>query len=364
MKVRPEISSFSKLLAIFFLHGITSGHLWAANATMPLPDLAKAAAAGNQDAVRTLLAGGKAVDEKDASEWTALHHAAAGGFTAVASLLLDHGADPNARDAFGMTPLHWAATLGRAEVAGLLARRGARTDGRSDYGMTPMHLAADDKVVKMLCNAGADVNALDDRGRTPLHTARHGVVGKELIECKADLRIRTPQGRTAMELANVDSTEKAGFSVQGPMLARLRGLISQASLTVMNISTRPIDDFKLSGRSQKCCSVDVTPPGLPSLQPGQVQEFTLTFVRKTGADEGEFPIWLKASAGSTPLVDFDLRINTQMNEIPEDTGVIRLAKGSLRPAPSRLHYLAYLAAPLFVFVAWYVVKRRRKMSQR
>ena len=60
-----------------------------------------------------------------------------------------------------------------------------------------------------------------------------------------------------------------------------------------------------------------------------------------------------------PLVDFDLRINTEMREIPEDSGMIRLAKGSLRPAPSRLHYLAYLVVPLLVFVAWLLVRRRR-----
>jgi hypothetical protein len=359
MHLRTKSLCFSLLLAVLSLHGITSGYTWAADATTPSPDLAKAAAAGNQDAVRALLAGGRAVDEKDASEWTPLHHAAAGGFTTVVSLLLDRGADPNARDGFEMTPLHWAATLGRAEVAGLLTRRGARTDSRNDYGMTPIHLAADDKVVKMLCDAGADTNALDDRGRTPLHSARHGMVANALINCKADLRIRTPQGLTAMELAIADITEDAGFSAQGPRLMRLRGLISQATLTVMNISTRPINDFKLSGRST-ACSVDLTPSGLPSLQPGQLQDFTLTFVRKTGADEREHPVYFSASSGDRHLTDFDLRINNQRVEIPEDTGVIRLAQGTLRPAPSRLYYLAYVAAPVFVFVAWALVKRRRK----
>jgi hypothetical protein len=58
-------------------------------------------------------------------------------------------------------------------------------------------------------------------------------------------------------------------------------------------------------------------------------------------------------------VDFDLRINTERREIPEDSGMIRLAKGSLRPAPSRLHYLAYVAVPLLVFGAWLLVRRRR-----
>ncbi len=361
MLLRANFFVFSPLLALLALHAITTGYTWAADATLSVPDLAKAAALGNQQAVHALLNGGAAVDEKDAAAWTALHHAAAGGFSAVVSLLLDRGADPNARDGFEMTPLHWAATLGRAEVAGLLARRGARHDSRNDYGMTPIHLAADDKVVKVLCDAGANTNALDDRGRTPLHTARHGSVANALINCKADLRIRTPQRLTAMELAIADVTEEAGFTAQGPRLMRLRSLISQATLTVMNISTKPIDDFKLSGRSS-ACSVDVTPPGLPSLQPGQVQDFTLTFVRTTGANEGEHAVWFTASSGDKELMDFDLRINNQMEEIPEDTGVIRLAQGTLRPAPSRLRYLAFAAAPLVVLLAWWLVKRRRTRS--
>ena len=258
-----------------------------------------------------------------------------------------------------MTPLHWAALTGRAEVAGLLPRRGARVDARNAYGMTPLHLAADEKVVAVLAMAGADVNALDGRGWTPLHTARQGSVAKALIDRRADLRIRTPQGRTAMELAAVDATEKAGLSVHGPMLARLRGLISQATLTLMNISTRPMDALVLSGHSP-ACSVDVTPTQMPSLQPGQLADFTLTFVRTPDARPGEHPLFLSTSVAGAHLVDFDLRINTELHEIPEDTGMIRLAKGSLRPAPSRLHYLAYVAVPLLVFLAWVAVRRGRK----
>jgi hypothetical protein len=225
--------------------------------------------------------------------------------------------------------------------------------------MTPLHLAADDKVVAVLVTAGADVNALDARGRTPLHTARQGSVAKTLIDRRADLRIRTPQGRTAMEIAAVDTTEKAGLSVHGPMLVRLRGLISQATVTLLNISTRSMDAFVLSGHSP-ACSVDVTPTQLPSLQAGEMADFTLTMVRSSDAPEGEHPLFLSASVAGAHLVDFDLRVNTEMREIPEDSGMIRLAKGSLRPAPSRLHYLAYVVVPLLVFVAWFVVRRGRK----
>jgi len=321
--------------------------------------LTQAAASGHLDAVRSLLARGAPVDSKDESDWTALHFAAAGGWTDVAAILLDRGADPNAHARFDMTPLHWAAMRGHAEVAGLLTRRGARADARNAYGMTPLHLAADDKVVAVLVTAGAAVNPLDGRGRTPLHTARQGSVAKALIDRGADIRIRTPEGRTAMELAAVDTTEKAGLSVQGPMLARLRGIISQARVTLMNTSTRPMDNFVFSGHSP-ACRVDVTPAQLPSLQPGQLADFTLTFVRSTGVPEGQHPIFLSTSVAGTHLVDFDFRINTERREIPEDNGMIRLAKASLRPAPSRLYYLAYVAAPLLVFAAWLVVRRKRK----
>jgi hypothetical protein len=324
--------------------------------------LRQAAATGQTDAVRTLLAQGAPVDGKDESDWTALHFAAAHGWTNVAAILLDRGADPNARARFEMTPLHWAALRGHAEVAGLLTRRGSRTDARSAYGMTALHLAADDKVVAVLVAAGAEVNAIDDRGRTPLHTARQGLVAKRLIDAGADLRIRTPAGRTAMELAVVETTEGAGLSVQGPRLARLRGLISQATLTLMNISTHPMDSFVLTGHSP-ACSVDVTPAQLPSLQPGQVVDFVLTFVRSPDANQGEHPFFLSTSVAGAHLVDFDLRINTDMREIPEDSGMIRLAKGSIRPAPSRLHYLAYLAVPLLVFGAWFFVRRTRARGE-
>ena len=60
------------------------------------------------------------------------------------------------------------------------------------------------------------------------------------------------------------------------------------------------------------------------------------------------------------LVDFDFRINNERRAIPEDSGMIQLAKGSLRRAPSRLHYLAYVAVPLLVFAAWFVVRRGRR----
>jgi ankyrin repeat protein len=309
--------------------------------------------------VRALLAKGAAVDERDDRDWTALHHAAVAGAVEAAGILLDRGADPDARGQFDLTPLHWAAAKGRAEVVGLLARRGARTDARSIYGMTPLHLAGNANVVTALVDAGAALDVLDDRGCTPLHVARHGQVAQALIDRGADLRIRTPQGRTAMEIAGVESLEGAGLTIHGPMLCRLRGLIGQATVTLMNVAERPLRALSLSARSP-AGSIEVAPAASLTLHPGQLVDFTLTFTRAPDVREGEHPVFLAATHGNLALGEFDLRVDTTMGEIPQDRGMIRLAKGSLRPAPSRLHYLAYLAVPLLLGAATILLRRRRR----
>jgi hypothetical protein len=360
MEKNRKCGFLSALSALLVLHAGTLGHTaTGSDAPTISPEMAQAVSSDNAEAVRALLAAGAAPDGKDDLGWTALHLASAGGRTAVAALLLDRGADPNARANFDLTPLHWASLSGHAEVVGLLTRRGARTDSRSVYGMTPLHLAANEKVVEVLAAAGADVNALDARGQTPLHTARKGKVAKALIDHLADLRIRTPQGRTAMEITAEDLTEATGIAWRGPMLARLRGLISQATVSIMNISTKPMDGFVLQGQSP-ACSVDVTPATLSSLQPGQLVDFTLTFVRSPDAREGEHPLQLSTSVGGAHQTDFELKINNQMDTIPEDSGMIRLAKGKLRQEPSRLHYLAFLAVPLLIVGGWFLLRRRRK----
>jgi hypothetical protein len=256
-----------------------------------------------------------------------------------------------------MTPLHFAAMLGHAEMVGLLVRRGARTDARTLSGMTALHLAADDKVVDVLAAAGADVNALSERGLTPLHTARQGIVARALINHKADLRIRDPRGRTAMELAGIETLERVGLSVHSVMLGRLRGIVGQMPVTLTNVSSQPIRDLVLTARSP-ACGIEAAPALLSELSPGQDERILLTLTRTPSVPEGEYPVFIAVSAAGKRLGDTDLKVDTTMSVTPEDRGMIRLAKGQMRPAPSRWSYLVYAIAPLLVIGAWLFLRRR------
>jgi Ankyrin repeats (3 copies)/Ankyrin repeat len=321
------------------------------------PALHQAAERGDIAEIRQRLDAGDAVDIRDDRGMTPLHHAAVVGRVDAAGLLLDRGADPNAREAGDMTPLHFAAMLAHPELAGLLMRRGARADIRNASGLMPIHLAANEKVVNALALAGADVNALTSKGFTPLHTARHGLVAKALIDHKADLRIRTPRGRTAMETAGIETLERVGLSIHSVMLGRLRGIIGQMPVTLTNVSNQPLRNLVLiaqgpSGR------IEVTPVSVPELLPGQNADMVLTLTRNPTAPEGEHPIYLSISAGGNRLGNTDLKVDTRMSETPEDRGMIRLAKGQVRPASSRWFYLVYASVPLLVVAAWLFFRRR------
>jgi hypothetical protein len=288
---------------------------------------------------------------------TPLHHAAAMGRLDAASLLLDRGADPNARAIGDMTPLHFAAMLAHPEMAGLLMRRGARADYPNASGMMPLHLAANAKVVDVLAAAGVDVNALTPKGMTPLHTARNGLVARALVAHKADMRIRNYRRRTAMETAGIETLEPVGLSLHSIMLGRLRGIIGQMPFTVTNVSAEPMRDLSVLARSPGC-TIDVTPKVFPRLLPGQNAEFVLTFTRQLTVSEGEYPIYLSIQGDGRKLGDADLKLDTTTRVTPEDQGMIRLAKGQIRPASSRWFYLVYASVPLLVVAAWLFFRRR------
>jgi hypothetical protein len=275
-----------------------------------------------------------AIDIQDGAQRTALHHATAAGEEKAVALLLDHGADPNAPSALNITPLHLAAMAGKTEVAGLLTRRGARVNSRTIQGMTPLHLAADDRMVNCLVDAGADINSRSEEGLTPL--------------------------QTAMELASVESLEQVGgLAIHSVMLGRLRGLLGQMPLSITNISHNPIEHVVIIGQSP-ACAMTVTPPEILKIQSGERVNLTLTMIRNSDLAEGEHRIDLAFSANHRPLGQIDLRVDTRMHETPGDKGMIRLAKGNLRPAPGQWQYLAYIAVPVLVLVAWWRFRRRER----
>lgn len=149
----------------------------------PLHD---AAAIGDLDQVKHLIASGVDVNAKDPTRLTALDYATFMDHRSVVEALIAAGADVNVReDAYGLTPLHMAAKLGHRELAELLIANGANIDARADGGGTPLHWAALmglKPLAELLIAKGANVNVKDRRGSTPLEWAKADASMIELLK--------------------------------------------------------------------------------------------------------------------------------------------------------------------------------------
>ena len=160
-----------------------------------------------------------------------------------------------------------------------------------------------------------------------------------------------------METAGIETLERVGLSIHSVMLGRLRWIIGQMPVTLTNISSQPIRDLVLTARGP-ACDIDVTPVSVPELLPGQNADMVLTLTRNPTVPEGEYPIFLSIFGEGKKLGDADLKVDTRSTVTPEDRGMIRLAKGQIRPASSRWFYLVYGAVPLLVIAAWLFFRRR------
>lgn len=141
----------------------------------------------------------------------------------VAALLLEGGADPNAAASSG-TVLMYAASTGHAPVVALLLDRGAALEARNAEGVTALYAAAvagSADVTELLLARGAKVDAATKSGYTPLsYAARSGAakVTTLLLEMGADPNAKDVEGRTpllrALETASLASPagEKAAAS--------------------------------------------------------------------------------------------------------------------------------------------------------
>jgi ankyrin repeat protein len=218
------------------------------------PPLTYAAAAGQAEMVKLLLAAGAhdlpmdeyryrdepsaiwwAVDVKNVamvqllcdngSDPNLLDDAIYGDSVDVVRALLAHHADPNREDIRGYRPLHNAALLNRAEIAYVLLDAGADLDAPTGFDRSPcgpgpgfsdretsLHLAAKEgslKTVSELIRRGAKLNPLDTSGQTPLHSAASSyqppaaVLGaiKALVEAKAFVNAKDAQGQTPLDCA-------------------------------------------------------------------------------------------------------------------------------------------------------------------
>lgn len=119
-------------LAVFFGHLDTVQALLRAGAQVSTPSresmkvtpLHSAAAAGQLEIAKVLIAQGANVNARAATGFTALHEAAANGDIPFATLLLEHSADVNAKTDDGKTALSFALERNQAEMGTLLKARG------------------------------------------------------------------------------------------------------------------------------------------------------------------------------------------------------------------------------------------------
>ena len=137
-----------------------------------------AAAAGQQDAVRFLLAMHADAAKGDAHANGALHLAARSGAAECVALLLGAGAPAGARNKNSAAPIHLAAAHGHSDAIYCLVQHGATADVLDGTGHAPLHLAAKAghaQAAVVLVRLGADWDVRSGAGRTPIDLATDGV---------------------------------------------------------------------------------------------------------------------------------------------------------------------------------------------
>ena len=155
----------------------------------PEPPLHTAAAAGNAEECRRLIAEGADVnapsippmpEKKQGYGETPLMLAARNGHIDICRLLLASGAVADETTLYECaTPLCEAAAAGHSEICSLLLHAGAEVNAYTRTCTTPLMLAALNghaDTCRQLLAAGADARAIDREGDTPLHYALNGIL--------------------------------------------------------------------------------------------------------------------------------------------------------------------------------------------
>jgi ankyrin repeat protein len=136
--------------------------------------------------------------------------AAAGDVERLRGLLAGDAAQAHARSGDGWTPLHLAAFFGRREAVELLLAHGASVAAVSGgpERNRPLNAAlagaCDAGLVRALVAAGADVNATGAGGWTPLHIAAsrgQGELVRFLVGKGASANARAEDGTTPADIA-------------------------------------------------------------------------------------------------------------------------------------------------------------------
>ena len=174
--------------------------------------LYEAAADGDIERVRRLLAAGAEVDMRDGARRTPLLLATQANHTEVARLLIDAGADVNAKDTIQDTPFLYAGAEGRVEILRhILATGKANLKDTNRYGGVALIPAAHHgypDAVRILLGTDIDVNHINNLGWTALLEAvilgDGGLVYHEIVQLLVDAGagpIPDRDGRTPLDHA-------------------------------------------------------------------------------------------------------------------------------------------------------------------
>ncbi|CAD7012377.1 unnamed protein product [Ceratitis capitata] len=195
--------------------------------------LHEAAANGNEEMLKTLLAGNPDTTPKETKLGnTPLHEAASRGFSRTVKLLCtpktstkppakskhknetakqNRGSTQNAvlgaQNFAGFTALHLAAQNGHNQSCRELLMAGANADIENYYGDTALHTACrygHAGAARILISAFCDVNKKNLNGDTPLHITsamgRHKL-SRILLEAECEINIRNSQSETPRDIA-------------------------------------------------------------------------------------------------------------------------------------------------------------------
>ena len=188
--------------------------------------LAEAAARGDLDAVKALLADGVPVDGRDAAKRAPLLLATRGNHVEIARLLLAAGADVNAKDNIRDTPFLYAGAEGRnAILTAILATGRANLADTNRYGGTALVPAAHHghaETVRILLATAIDIDHVNNLGWTALLEAvilgDGGPVYREIVSLLVDAGARGIPDRDGV--TPLDHARARGFTAIATLIER------------------------------------------------------------------------------------------------------------------------------------------------
>ena len=174
--------------------------------------LTKAAASGDSDAVRDLLARGAPVNARDATGLTPIMAASRDNRLEAARLLIAAGGDVNAKDGTQENAFSIAAINGHLEMLRLTIAAGADPNAINRFAGTALIAASDRghvEIVRELLTTSVNVNHVNRLGWTALLEAvilgdggpAHTEIVRLLLAAGADPRLGDGQGVTPLQHA-------------------------------------------------------------------------------------------------------------------------------------------------------------------